>query len=57
LETKGYRDLVQNFMFDFSIRIEEKVDNDDNLVFRQWSYYMKRKKKLTEHLHRTSEMI
>ncbi len=57
LETEGHRDLVQNFMFDFSMRIEEKADNDDNLVFRQWSDYMRRKKKLTEHLQQTSALV
>jgi hypothetical protein len=57
LEAEGHRNLVQKFMFDFSMRIEEKADNDDNLVFKQWSDYMKHKKKLTEHLQRTSAMI
>ena len=57
LEAEGHHILVQKFMLDFSMRIEEKADHDDNLVFRQWSDYMKRKKKLTDYLQRTSAMI
>jgi hypothetical protein len=43
-------------MFDFSMRIEEKADQVDNGIFRQWSEHMKRKK-LTEHLLYTSTII
>lgn len=56
LESEGYRNLVKNFMFDFSMRIEEKADQGDNGIFRQWSEHMERKKKLTEHLLYTSTM-
>lgn len=57
LEAEGHRDLVQDFMFDFNMRIEEKADHEENLVFRQWSEHIKHKKKLTEHLLYTSTMI
>jgi hypothetical protein len=57
LEAEGHHSLVQKFMFDFMMRIEEKADQGDNGIFRQLSEHMKRKKLLTEHLQRTSAMI
>jgi hypothetical protein len=56
LEAEEHRDLVQDFMFDFSMRIEENADQGDTAIFKQWSEHMKRKKKLTEHLLYTSTM-
>jgi hypothetical protein len=58
LEAEGHHNLVQKFMFDFSIRIEEKSDHEDNnSILRQWSDFIKHKKRLTEHLQRTAAMV
>ncbi len=57
LEEEGRRDLVQDFMFDFNMHIEEKADHGDNDIFKQWFEHLKRKKKLIEHLLYTSTMI
>jgi hypothetical protein len=58
LEAEGHHNLVQEFMYDFSMRIEKKIDHkDSDLIFRRWSDFIKRKKRLTEHLQRTSAMI
>ncbi len=56
LEAEGYHELVQNFIFDFSMRIEEKADHNNNHVLKQRSY-IKNKKQLTEHLQHTYAMI
>jgi len=57
LEAERRRDLVQDFILDFDTNIEGKVDNFNNLIFKQWSDHMKSKKKLTEHLLYASTMI
>jgi hypothetical protein len=58
LKAEGHFDLVRDFILDFNICLEDKIDNDSTLdYFKKNVHHLERKRALTRHIEYTRMLI